>query len=77
MACCNRYGARARFAARYVVAGRLVQPFAQTVHAGDYYLAWRKERRSEETISVLRRWLAAEAAEVRSVEPRNGHSNVG
>jgi len=49
-----------RFVAHHVAAGRLVQPFKRTIHAGDYFLAWLKERRAEEPVAMLRKWLKAE-----------------
>jgi DNA-binding transcriptional LysR family regulator len=55
-----------RFVAHYVAAGRLVQPFKRTIHSGDYFLAWLKERRAEEPIATLRKWLKAEATRASS-----------
>jgi LysR family transcriptional regulator of beta-lactamase len=46
---------------RELVAGELVQPFAETVRVGGYWLTWRQET-IEPAAAILRDWLIAEAA---------------
>ncbi|OCX58144.1 LysR family transcriptional regulator [Thioclava sp. SK-1] len=45
---------------RHISQGQLVQPFATTVFAGRYYLAWRSDRVSTKAMNNFSRWIVAQ-----------------
>ena len=48
--------------ARHLASGRLVQPFAASVSAGDYYLTWPVDRPMSPAMSSFVSWATAEAS---------------